>query len=84
MGRACSSTTVHYEAVVNDVSENTGRLYIGSAMDPHVLMDPLVSAMQREGILGYIFVNESEATSSVRPAQRSTPGRSLGQLPGRP
>lgn len=50
----------HYDAVVNGISRIATDLRVGYATDPDVQMGPLVSAKQRERVLGYIESGVSE------------------------
>jgi len=50
----------HYDAVVEGVSKIASNLRIGYATDPNVQMGPLISAKQRERVLGYIQSGVSE------------------------
>jgi phenylacetaldehyde dehydrogenase len=50
----------HYDAVVEGVSKIAGNLRVGYATDPDVQMGPLISAKQRERVLGYIQSGVSE------------------------
>lgn len=65
-GQVCTAGSrlyVHersYERVVEGVQQIAGNIRVGYATEPDVQMGPLISAKQRDRVLGYIEVGKSE------------------------
>jgi acyl-CoA reductase-like NAD-dependent aldehyde dehydrogenase len=52
-----------YDEVLQALTDEAAAIRLGSGLDPATTMGPLVSAEQRERVLGYVGIGESEGAS---------------------